>query len=53
MDALKPGGGFEGSGVNGDPSRASAEYGEKGIALKIETAVRELRKMMAEDEASR
>jgi creatinine amidohydrolase/Fe(II)-dependent formamide hydrolase-like protein len=48
MDAREPGGGFEGSGVSGDPTRASAEYGRKGIALKVETTVRELRRMMAE-----
>lgn len=41
-DKRAPGGGFEGSGVSGDPSRASAEYGEKGIELKIETALRQI-----------
>ena len=40
-------GGFEGSGVNGDPTLASREYGEKGIKLKVETAVRRVREMLA------
>jgi creatinine amidohydrolase/Fe(II)-dependent formamide hydrolase-like protein len=53
LDARQPGGGFQGSGVSGDPTRASAEYGKKGIALKVETAVRQLRSMMAEAEAAR
>ncbi len=53
LDERKPGGGFEGSGVRGDPSKASAEYGKKGIALKVETAVREIKRMIAEAEASR
>jgi len=47
LDARAPGGGFEGSGVSGDPSRASVEYGKKGIELKVETAVREIRKHIA------
>ncbi len=53
LDARKPGGGFQGSGVNGDPSKASVEYGNKGIELKVETAVREIKRMIAESEASR
>ncbi len=47
MDARAPSGGFEGSGVSGDPSRASVAYGKKGIELKVETAVREIRKRIA------
>ena len=39
------GGGFEGSGVSGDPSRASVEYGEKAIELKIEAALRQIKEL--------
>ena len=46
-DKLAKGGGFEGSGVSGDPTRASAAYGEKGVQLKVDTAVREIRKRIA------
>lgn len=52
LGARAPGGSFEVSGVSGDPTRASAEYGEKGIALKVETTVRLLKRMMAEAEVS-
>ena len=47
-DKLAKGGGFEGSGVSGDPTRASAEYGKKGMELKVETAVARIRKLIAE-----
>jgi creatinine amidohydrolase/Fe(II)-dependent formamide hydrolase-like protein len=40
--------GVEGSGVTGDPTRASAERGEKGIELKVEAALAQIRKLMAE-----
>jgi creatinine amidohydrolase/Fe(II)-dependent formamide hydrolase-like protein len=40
-------GGFEGSGVSGNPTRASIAYGRKGLELKIETAVRRIKEMMA------
>ena len=46
-DARVKNGGFEGSGVNGDPTLASREFGEKGIELKVETAVRRVREMLA------
>ncbi len=42
-DRLAPGGGFEGSGVSGDPTRASAEYGEMGMRLRVDAAVRQIR----------
>lgn len=42
-------GGFEGSGVRGDPRRASVEYGQKGIELKVETAVRRIRELVARE----
>jgi len=43
-----PLGGFEGSGVSGDPSRASAEYGEMALQLKVDAALRQLRILMAQ-----
>ena len=43
-DKLAPNGGFEGSGVRGDPSRARSSYGEKALELKIEAAVAAIRK---------
>lgn len=43
QDKLAPGGGFEGSGVSGDPTRASAEYGEMGMQLRVDAAVRQIR----------
>ncbi len=46
-EARRPGGGFEGSGVSGDPTQASRELGEKGIELKVETTVRRVREMLA------
>lgn len=38
-------GGFEGSGVSGNPTKASVTYGKKGLELKVETAVRRIREM--------
>ncbi len=35
-------------GVNGDPTRARVEYGKKGVALKIEQAVAQIRLKLAE-----
>ncbi len=43
LDKLAPGGGFEGSGVSGDPTRASAAYGEVGMELRVAAAVRQIR----------
>lgn len=40
-DELAPGGGFEGSGVSGNPTRASAEYGEVGLEMRVDAAVRQ------------
>ena len=45
-EARRPGGGFEDSGVSGDPTHASPELGEKGIELKVETTVRRVREML-------
>ena len=44
-DKLAPAGGFDGSGVSGDPARATAEYGRKGMELKVEAAVRQIRSL--------
>jgi creatinine amidohydrolase len=46
-DKLANRGGFEGSGVSGNPTRASVAYGKKGLELKVETAVRRVKEMMA------
>jgi creatinine amidohydrolase/Fe(II)-dependent formamide hydrolase-like protein len=43
LDKLAPGGGFEGSGVDGDPSHASVEYGRKGLDMKVDVAVERIR----------
>jgi len=47
-DKLAKGGGAEGSGVSGDPTKATADYGKKGIDLKVETAVARIQKLIAE-----
>lgn len=41
-DRIAPGKAGDGSGVYGDPTRASAEYGKKGLELAIEAAVKQL-----------
>ncbi|MCY3676797.1 MAG: creatininase family protein [Gemmatimonadetes bacterium] len=43
QDQLAPGGGFENSGVSGDPTRASAEYGRVGMEMRVDAAVRQIR----------
>jgi creatinine amidohydrolase/Fe(II)-dependent formamide hydrolase-like protein len=45
-DKLANRGGFEGSGVSGNPTRASTAYGQKGLEIKVETTVRRLREMI-------
>ncbi|MBM3727802.1 MAG: creatininase family protein [Acidobacteria bacterium] len=40
-------GGFEGSGVAGDPRRATAAYGQRGVRFVVETTVRRIREEMA------
>ena len=47
-DRRAPLGGFDGSGVSGDPTRASAARGRRGIELKVEAAVRQIETLMAE-----
>lgn len=46
-DKLAPGGGFEGSGVSGDPTRASVERGKAGNELKIEAAIKQIKAVRA------
>ena len=46
-DKLANRGVFEGSGVTGNPARASVAYGRKGLQLKIDTTVRLVKEMMA------
>ena len=48
-DKLAEGGGFENSGVTGDPTRASPSRGQKGIDMKVEAADRHARMLLAED----
>ena len=45
-DRLAPRGGGEGSGVSGDPTRASFERGRMGIQFKVDTALRQIRELM-------
>ena len=47
-DKLAPQGGFEGSGVSGNPTRASVAYGKKGGELKVEAAVRQIKMLVAQ-----
>lgn len=49
LDKRADRGGFEGSGVRGDPTHASVEYGKKGIELKVEAALAQLKELMAEE----
>lgn len=46
-------GGFESSGVSGDPALASPEFGETGLRLKVETTVRSVRERLAALESDR
>ncbi len=36
---------LEGSGVTGDPTRASAEYGQHGLEMKVDAAVAQIQKL--------
>lgn len=47
-DRLAPGGGFEDSGVSGDPTRASVERGIVGIGFKVHAALREIRELIGQ-----
>ena len=45
-DQLAPGGGFEGSGVSGDPTKASVELGRRGMDMRVDAAVRKIRELV-------
>ena len=45
-DKLAPGGGFPDSGVSGDPTRASVERGVKGIQMKVDAALAQIRELV-------
>jgi creatinine amidohydrolase/Fe(II)-dependent formamide hydrolase-like protein len=47
MDRRAPGKPGDGSGVDGDPTRATAEYGKVGLEMAIETAVRQIKALRA------
>jgi len=44
-DKLAPGRTNDGSGVSGDPTRATVAYGKKALELKIATGVRDIRQL--------
>jgi len=44
-DKLAPGRAGDGSGVTGDPRKASAAYGKKGLDIAIESTVRQIREL--------
>jgi creatinine amidohydrolase len=46
-DKLAAGGDRNVTGVTGNPTRASVEYGKKGLEMKIEAAVAQIRKLIA------
>jgi creatinine amidohydrolase/Fe(II)-dependent formamide hydrolase-like protein len=46
-DKLAPVGGFEGSGVTGDPTRASVAYGKRGLEFQIAAAVKQIKSLTA------
>jgi creatinine amidohydrolase/Fe(II)-dependent formamide hydrolase-like protein len=45
-DKLADRGGFEGSGVSGNPTRASIAYGKKGLDIKVDTTVRRIKELI-------
>lgn len=45
-DKLAPGGDSKRSGVSGNPARASAAYGKKGLEFKIDAAVAQIHKLI-------
>ncbi len=48
MDKRAPGGGFENSGVSGDPTKATAEFGHAILKIKIDNALAQIRTSLAE-----
>ena len=49
MGQAVAGGGFEGSGVSGDPSLASTSLGEAMLRIKIDNALAQIRQSMGDD----
>jgi creatinine amidohydrolase/Fe(II)-dependent formamide hydrolase-like protein len=47
MEKRAPGGDYRVTGVDGNPARATVEYGKKGLDMQVETAVAEIRASMA------
>jgi creatinine amidohydrolase/Fe(II)-dependent formamide hydrolase-like protein len=47
-DRMVAGGGFQGSGVSGDPTKGSAELGRRILQFKIDNAVAQIRALRAE-----
>lgn len=47
MDKAAPGGGFEGSGVSGDPSLSTPALGEVQLRIKIDNALAQIRARLA------
>lgn len=45
-DKAAPGSAGDGSGVVGNPAHASAEYGRRGLELKIDAAIRQLQALL-------
>ncbi len=45
-DKRAPRGGYEGSGVSGDPSKATVEFGRKGVQFKVDAALAQIRTLM-------
>ncbi len=48
MDERAKNGGFEDSGVRGNPTKASVEYGRVGLQMKVDAAVKQIRDLMAQ-----
>jgi creatinine amidohydrolase/Fe(II)-dependent formamide hydrolase-like protein len=46
MDKLAPGGGYQNSGVSGDPTKATAELGRVFVQIKVDNAVAQIRGLM-------
>ena len=46
-DKLAPGGKWEETGVLGNPARSSSAYGRKGLDMKVDAAVAQIRKSIA------
>ncbi len=45
-EARAPGGGYEGSGVSGNPTLANADFGRMGIKFKVDAAVAQVHDLM-------